>query len=473
VSVVIHQGDCREVMPTLPSDSVDSVVTDPPYALTTSKRFVPGQAGGFMGKTWDTGDVAFDPATWEAVLRVLRPGGHLLAAGGSRTHHRLAGAIEDAGFEIRDTIVHLFGQGFPKSLDISKAIDKAAGVERPRVPGGAGNGPGTYSGYRSGEAISGEAVRWQGFGTALKPAAEFWVLARKPLSARSVAANVLAHGTGGINVDACRLGGTEAQDYTVTRRKLGATQNRTGGNWRPEKDGIEYHGQTKAGRWPANVVLSHTPECREVGTRKVKVIGATAHQMRHSTQGIAHSDVPHEHPGFRDPDGTETIPAWECSEDCPVRMLDEQSGKERGASGRASGPSLEEPYGRGVAYGARRGTAVPAPFYGDTGGASRFYFTAKAGPAERSEGMAGRSKHPTVKPLALMVWLVKLVTPPGGRVLDPFLGTGTTAIACLGNGFSCIGIEREPEYVEEARQRIGLGCEVATRPLSALGDGTP
>ncbi len=461
VSAVLHHGDCRAVMRTLEADSVDAVVTDPPYGL------------GFMGKEWDTiGDtgrgarVRTERATevtpagvghstskgpylavgvdslrsagqpfqawcesWaREALRVLKPGGHLVAFGGTRTFHRLTCAIEDAGFEVRDCLSWLYGQGFPKSLDVSKAIDKAArgvpqGGADPTSPGhgryrtqategkrgaedvgrGYGAGPGQFmleATVSEPRELVADAQRWDGWGTALKPAWEPIILARKPLAERSVSANVLRHGTGAINVDACRIGYQDAADQASAIPQGRATSNAGAGSSRGE--GTERRdfaaGNTK-GRWAANVVLDEEA----------------------------------------------------------ARMLDEQSG-ERGGSGKASGPTLT-----GTSTSASRGrfNGVPdTPFYGDTGGASRFFYTAKADTAERTEGMARRSTHPTVKPLALMVWLVKLVTPPGGVVLDPFLGSGTTAIACVGNGFSCIGIEREAEYVEEAQQRIGLGLRV-------------
>lgn len=235
--VTLHHGDSRDVLRDMADGSVDSVCTDPPYALVSIvKRFgkdgaaackVPeGGTGayarasaGFMGKQWDTGETAFAAEFWAEVLRVLKPGGHVLAFSGTRTYHRLACAIEDAGFEIRDQIQWLFGSGFPKSHNAGS-----------------------------------------GWGTALKPANEPIVLARKPLIG-TVAANVLAHGTGAINIDGCRVHAEDAQggEYTVKRLKPGAELNRTGGNWRPE-DGVEYRGEMKPGRWPANIIHDGSEE---------------------------------------------------------------------------------------------------------------------------------------------------------------------------------------------------------------------
>ena len=478
-SASILLGDCRVVMATMEAESVDAVVTDPPYGLS------------FMGKGWDHGvpGVPF----WTEALRVLKPGGHLLAFGGTRTFHRLTCAIEDAGFEIRDCLSWLYGSGFPKSLDVSKAIDKAAGAEREVV------GPNRFDGTngKANATCYGEASRppatvaatpaaraWSGWGTALKPAWEPIILARKPLGS-TVAANVLKHGTGAINIAACRIAG--APRLTGTRN----SDARAGsGNVYTGSDGakqIAYDANPPSGRWPANVLLSHTPECREVGTRKVKVIGAPAHRMEHSTEGIAHSDVPHEHPGYRDPDGTETIPAWICSDSCPVRMLDEQSvaGGIHGA-GSARPPGGDSEGGWGFIGKGDYGNAR----VGDSGGASRFFYTAKASRADREDGLGGmqpRSKanqygdglntetkirtveqrergtvergsaanhHPTVKPTDLMRWLCKLITPRGGLILDPFCGSGSTGVAAVAEGFRFVGIEKESEYVDIARRRI-------------------
>jgi site-specific DNA-methyltransferase (adenine-specific) len=445
MSVVIHQGDCTVVMPTLPADSVDAVVTDPPYGI------------GFMGKVWDGQAIAeavqldretrtdLGPASpsrpgrsaprsssafgnaaiiagpvrggsdfqewcegWARdAFRVLKPGGHLVAFGGTRTFHRLACAIEDAGFEIRDCLSWLYGSGFPKSLDVSKAIDKAAGALGDEgvgfVVAGDYGGRGLKSpprdGYIPPTPATEDAQRWEGWGTALKPAWEPIILARKPLSERSVAANVLAHGTGGINVDGCRIGyesgGSLASNPSLRNEIAGGN----GGHIIASEDERRFTVPNASGRWPANVVLDEEA----------------------------------------------------------AAMLDEQSG-ERPTS--QPGSVIKRVQGGEFFGDDSRGVGYAMTAYGDTGGASRFFYTAKADAAERSEGLGKRNSHPTVKPLALMAWLVKLVTPPGGTVLDPFLGSGTTAIACLGNGFSCIGIEREPEYVEIAEQRIGLGVTV-------------
>ena len=349
--------------------SVDSIVTDPPYEL------------GFMGREWDSTGVAYDVATWREAWSVLKPGGFLLAFGGARTYHRLACAIEDAGFEIRDQIMWIYGSGFPKG------------------------------GNRD------------GLGTCLKPSHEPIVVARKPCvgSARAI---VEAVGTGALNIDACRVHGEDAQggSYTVKRVKPGATLNATGGNWRPE-DGPEYRGELKPGRWPANVIHDGSDE----------VV---------SSFPIA--------PG--------------------------QQGDLRGHATCRQSPN-------GIFGGMR--PALDHAARGDTGSAARFFYCAKASKADRDEGLAGfdpqtfvqfqtgngcsgkpsawsegrdtqyRNTHPTVKPTALMRYLVRLVTPVGGTVLDPFTGSGSTGKAAILEGRSFIGCELTEEYLPIAHARIG------------------
>ena len=454
---VVHRGECVAVMGTLPANCVDAVVTDPPYHLTSlheryGQKLAKGtthpvyrrHTRGFMGKTWDGGDVAFDPATWAAALRVAKPGAHLVAFGGTRTYHRLACAVEDAGWEIRDCLHWLYGSGFPKSRDIGKAIDTAAGADREVIPNGARarrmipgadqNRTGSWvkdddREYQPGERppVTDAARAWDGWGTALKPAVELIVLARKPVSERNVAANVLAHSTGAVNIDGCRIGTEERADHAA-------------GNG--------------MGRWPANVVLSHSPGCIEVGRKVVRSDAHYAHGRGADgviATGLRSTDASHD-----STTASETVVAWECAPDCAVRLLDEQSG-ERKAGGSIKGD--HEYADIGYHGGLTQRSAFPAR--ADSGGASRFFYTAKADAAERSAGLATRNTHPTVKPLALMAWLVTLVTPPGGVVLDPFLGSGTTAVACIGNGFDYVGIEQEADSVDIALQRIGLGARLA------------
>jgi len=354
--------------------SVDSIVTDPPYGLS------------FMGRKWDYDVPSVD--IWKECLRVLKPGGHLLAFAGTRTQHRMAVNIEDAGFEIRDMIAWVYGSGFPKSLDVSKAIDKAASAEREVVGSKLGQ-PG-YSAKKGGEvewgglrgdpskecAITAPATpaaqQWSGWGTALKPALEPITVARKPFKG-TVAANVLEHGTGAINIDGCRVGtGEDKGVWPVTQRR----HNDVAWTVQPVET------DTTKGRWPANLIH----------------------------------------------DGSDQV----------AELFPEQSSGSRAAGVR-----------KGMGFHGADGDGGPA-IQGSSGSAARFFYSPKVSKKERGEG----NNHPTVKPIALMAYLCRLVTPPGGTVLDPFMGSGSTGIAALQEGFSFIGIEREPEYMEIAKQRI-------------------
>lgn len=303
------------------------------------------------------------------------------------------------------------------------------------------------------------AKEWSGWGTALKPAAEHWILARKPLGAPTVAANVLRHGTGAINVDGCRInpgervpGGGNGQASHGGR--FGSHE--TSGS-RPV---VSPHTQ---GRWPANVCFSHSPECVEVGTKRVK--GAMGGSDSASALGRMNDDawVPKSRvrQGYADPDGCETVPAWECVEGCAVAALDRQSGERHSygpyrpsaAVGAADGPTYAPDWKRGQ-----------GPVYADTGGASRYFYTAKASAAERTLVDGRRANHPTVKPVALMRWLIRLVCPPGGVVLDCFAGSGTTRLAALAEGFKVVLIEQNADYLEQLCGRAaqqGFDLEVA------------
>jgi DNA modification methylase len=513
-SFVIHAGNNLDVLPTLPDNSVDSIVTDPPYEL------------GFMGKKWDNSGIAYSVELWKECLRVLKPGGHLLSFGGTRTWHRVAVAIEDAGFDVRDSIAWMYGSGFPKSLDVSKAIDKSdAAVARnqrdlkfvtwmrstgmkakdantivekadvashyfrldqpvvataelfdklrphlPEVPDyiekmvaertiesenfknrevigqktgtksldGAGHGivPGGTT-----EAVNlditapstPEAEQWQGWGTALKPAFEPIVVARKPLAGKTVAANVLEHGTGALNIDGSRIAG---DIRSVWQPSFGVPKSTVPFGTGEGRNG-EKSDNTK-GRWPANVIL----------------------------------------------------------DEYSAGELDEQSGVSKSASGKVSATST----GDGT-WSADDGGNFDAgrirewQGFGDTGGASRFFYCAKASKRDRNEGLEGleakahsewpqggiqegssrgatsQNFHPTVKPTNLMRYLVKLVTPPGGTVLDPFTGSGSTGKAAILEGFDFIGIEMTEEYLPIIDARLKHAEQVRDQQEQAKDEG--
>ncbi|WP_078324465.1 DNA-methyltransferase [Mycobacteroides salmoniphilum] len=423
-SVTLHHGDCLDVLRELPDNSVDAVVTDPPYGIRFMGKAwdgadieertargretnpmpagVGGPQGGYRSRAAEAGryDLSANAAFGEwcrlwasECLRVLKPGGHLLAFGGSRTWHRLAAGIEDAGFEIRDSIAWLYSQGFPKSLDVSQAIDKATGAGREvigRVKGGASSHTVSLGEYRAEynatTPATDAAMRWQGWGTALKPSFEPIVAARKPLTG-TVAQNVLDHGIGALNIDACRVGADggarrSPSDLGVHGRPNGVLGKGLDlANAAPRIDGL--------GRWPTNVVLDE-------------------HQ---------------------------------------AAALDQQSGNLKSGTMRAG--TDRQPRAGGTIYGADTRNFTPADTYGDSGGASRFFpvfrYEAKAPTSERPN--ADGVQHPTVKPLDLMRWLVRLVTPVGAVVLEPFAGSGTTAEACVLEDRRCIAIEREADYL--------------------------
>lgn len=400
-------SDCIATMKAMPDNFIDAIVTDPPYEL------------GFMGKSWDSTGIAFNVEVWQEALRVLKPGGHLIAFSGSRTYHRMAVAIEDAGFEIRDQIMWVYGSGFPKSMDISKAIDKQAGAVREvvgeKITGRALGGSNWKDGDAGGqefvaitEPSTDEAKQWQGWGTALKPAHEPMVLARKPVVG-TIANNVLTYGVGGLNIDGSRvgaegggnncLGGDDCQ-CSNKNQIFGATKH-------PVKTLGEF------GRWPANFIHDGSDEV--VGLFPESTTWAAKKPKDYDTESI---------------------------------------------------------------FGVGGVNFAPA----STGSAARFFYCAKTSKRDRNEGLDGfeakrdhdgraegkvggdnprnrtnaekLNHHPTVKPTSLMQYLVRLVTPAGGTVLDPFMGSGSTGKACAYEGFNFIGIDQSAEYVEIARARI-------------------
>jgi len=383
----IESGDCRAVLSEFEDDHFDAVVTDPPYGLS------------FMGRGWDHGVPG--PEFWTAIMRVAKPGAHLLAFGGTRTHHRLMVAIEDAGWEIRDCLMWLHGQGFPKSQNVAKMMAKKGMAE---------------------------ADDWEGWGTALKPSWEPIVLARKPFTG-TVVNNVAEYGTGAMNIDATRIattdafgGGAHMSDTGEAAALLGRGGYERGDGWVPGAEG---------GRFPANLMLAHHSDCIYEGLTDFKPANGsgTASAKSGGIGGGMFGDGTPDHVGGPDR-GTETIEKWDCHPDCPVGMVDEQSGD--------------------VGSGA-----------GNTGAASRFFYVAKASKAERSVGLPEGvvNKHPTVKPVELMRYLIRLVTPLGGIVLDPFCGSGTTGVAAIEEGLSFMGIDDDEESVEWASARLRSAVE--------------
>jgi len=394
-------------------NSIDCVITDPPYHLTSiTKRFGKedskeaqfGKDGsfkrlskGFMGKEWDGGDISFNPETWGKCFKALKPGGYLLAFGGSRTFHRIACAIEDAGFELRDTIMYLYGSGFPKSLNIANAIAKREGAKRE----GAGTKGSTFpidNKYQE-YILTKNAKQWQGWGSQLKPAYEPIIVARKPFKT-SLVENVMKYGVGGINIDECRV---ETEDVMKPRNnKVGQNGifNASGGYVEPNE----------LGRFPANVIH----------------------------------------------DGSEEVISGFPS-----------SNKQNG--------SITKPYKINNQVYGDYGNCKTFEAYQDSGSASRYFYTAKASKKDRDEGLgtleaveirggavktSRKNTHPTVKPCELMQYLIRLVAPKGATILDPFMGSGSTGKAVMFENrernadYKFIGIDLEKEYCEIAEMRI-------------------
>jgi DNA modification methylase len=393
----IMVGDCITRLKELDSDSIDSVVTDPPYEL------------GFMGKHWDNSGIAYSLDLWQEVYRVLKPGGYLLSFGGTRTYHRMACAIEDAGFEIRDMVEWLYGSGFPKGLNIGKAVDKLQGNNR--------NIPINNPHYCEGRKIDPElntvgsklpaqpkiiykgTSPYEGYGTALKPAHEPICMARKPLSEKSVAQNVLKHGTGGINIDGCRV---EAKDNWGSRHNTEIKEWKGGKSFTHPEQILSSNPQ---GRFPANLIHDGSDEVVKIfpNARSSNTPSHTNKKYRAGNTSIFHGQS--------------------------------------------------------------------STYFNDSGSAARFFYCAKASKEDLNdkkkwlkggvgtgisarETIIAKNNHPTVKPLALMKYLIKLVTPPNGTVLDPFTGSGSTLVAAKQLGYNFIGIEKEKEYVKIAEARL-------------------
>lgn len=383
-------GDCIEELRKLPSDYFDAIVTDPPYEL------------GFMGKSWDKTGIANNVDMWKECLRVLKPGGHLLAFSGTRTYHRMASAIEDAGFEVRDMIEWIYGSGFPKSLNIGKVANKflKTGNASWNGTGDSSNGalgysklqhkqdyrPEDYSNrHQNKDEITEErAKEWEGWGTALKPAHEPICMARKPLSEKTVAENCLKWGTGGINIDESRV---ESNAKKWSKPK--------GGIWKESEDNGAILEDNQLGRFPANLIHDNSEEVRECFPEQKSGARSSKYKIGNDEGEMFNHGI----------------------------------------------------YGK---YKAKNFDDVPA----SSGNASRFFksiiYQAKASKSERGIG----NNHPTVKPIALMEYLIKMVTPKGGIVLDPFAGSGSTLIACKQLNRRFVGIELNQEYIDIANERL-------------------
>lgn len=469
---IVYNADNMNALRRVKSNFVDAVVTDPPYGLSKEPdiekmlirwlkigHYDHRSKSGFMGKEWD----AFvpQPLLWKEVFRVLKPGGHALVFFGTRTYDIGVLALRIAGFEIRDTISWIYGQGFPKSLDVSKAIDKSdkAACKVSSVD--------SVKCERRKDQLNGsssvDAVKyWRGWGTALKPSQELIVLVRKPMQT-SVALNVLEHRTGALNIDGCRIFTRDKLDggaYTEkgSRRDLpSATRSTKGaGMYAPGKTvGVGF--QQPEGRWPSNVILTHDARCKMLGHAHVKnSSGSVSGNEPSATTDKIYGKFKGRAPYVSKP--VELVECWECHEDCPVRIMNEQS-LDRKSSAQGL---LRNAYNKSES----------------AGGASRFFYCAKVSRKERNAGLedleprewknenapipqrknrpfiASKNNHPTVKPVELMRYLVRLITPKHGIVLDPFMGSGSTGVAVMKEGCRFIGMEQSEEYAHIALKRI-------------------
>jgi hypothetical protein len=496
----IEHGDCRELLALEPECSFDSCVCDPPYHLTQASRGGSARtlnadspfgrhgigAKGFMGRVWDGGGIAFDPETWAAVLRVLKPGAHLAAFGGTRTYHRLACAIEDAGFEIRDSLlVFCHGSGFPKSKKLGAGI-----------------------------------------GTALKPSVEPIVLARKPFAGTTEGVFAV-HGTGGLNIDGCRVAHAGAADLAAHESQVAAIKARGGSmedSWKNSSDLSGASDVNTAGRWPPNLLLQHAPECRRVGTSSVPAnptwdtpnratepsafTGSVVSKVRHANgrDGEASAAKRYDEqgstsfaplPGTRR-DDMETVEQWECVDGCPVRELSEQSGetKSGGRTGHVATNGFMQSGPAGFDANIAPSSGCAARYFPqfqhdpELDDLAPFLYMSKPARAEKDAGLdhfrarsaaeltdsedgqarlasprtgagrtgGARNSHPTVKSVDLLRWLVRLVTPAGGTVVDPFAGSGSCGVASVLEARRYVGYELndsdEEPFVSIARARL-------------------
>ena len=437
MKIDLFNGDCLEVLKTLPDNSVDSVVTDPPYGLS------------FMNKAWD-----YDVPTqevWAECLRVLKPGGHLISFAGSRTYHRMAVRIEDAGFEIRDQIMWVYGSGFPKSHNIGKAIDKIEGNEREVI------GEQTSTDIRGGNLLNsisdkGEGTykipitkgnsKWEGWGTALKPAHEPMVLARKPLSEKSIAENVLKHGTGGLNIDGSRIETTDKHKVKNTNFKEYGGSMMNISNLKEIKEsykGDTFHETHEGGRFPANIIFDE--EAGQLLDEQSGISKSSAHKIpkrTNNSKNILDLKTYHRESTFDDKGGASRF--FYCPKASKKDRNEGLDNFEEKALRQTSGGTRD--------YNARC-AVCGKKFIGPPEKICRC-----EEPVTDNQVFKQKNSHPTVKPTDLMRYLINLITPPNGVVLDPFMGSGSTGKAAVRCGVNFIGIEKEQEYIDIARARI-------------------
>ena len=530
----IHLGACEDVLKTFPDAFFDSIITDPPYGLGTREptaedieHYLKGQSidtgGDFMGKEWSMPSVTM----WKECYRVLKPGGYLLAMAGTRTWDIMSIGIRAAGFVNRETISSLFGspclqwlhgQGFPKSLNIAKELRKRAKKEPARA-----------------EVLLALADKYEGWGTALKPAWEPILMFRKPFEG-TVVEQVELTGTGGINIDGTRVKHSDPEDFEKHKAHVDRIKAEGGiwaASWKNSSDLAGASEVTEAGRWPANVVVSHLPSCVPSGTRKVKASGTSTH-FHEAYEGESATGFLRgvSHPGNQhgDPDGTETVTDYECAPGCPVLAVDMQSAA-MGMHSAGNKRPMNHQIGNRVYQGGWTPISNNPDYYADRGGASRFFaqfmpdapflYTGKASKREKNAGIVSTklstkkgerlvvlkpdvtpeetqllvdeldaddldpriprpecdvpevlltlfvpikqedNNHPTVKPVSLMAWLAKMVTPKEGVILDPYMGSGTTCVGALEANCNYVGIEKDPLYMKLADKRLKLLTEVS------------
>ena len=529
-------GDSLEVLKEYPDDYFSAVLTDPPYGLGQEPDAVEvlkdwiekgyhqvKNKSGFMGMLWD--NFIPQPLLWKEVFRVLKPGGHMLVACGSRTQDWMCMALRLAGFEIRDIVTHHFGQGMAKAQNISLAIDEKLGFEREVIGVKPGHeefanretkGDTVFKNATEGfdrpwmhdeekmqayhietAPASEEAKKFAGYFSNIKPATEFYTLVRKPISENTIADNVLKHSTGGLNIDGSRIG-TEERAYDLKGGENLNKISRPDGNDADDAKGVGAYGvgakqksigtKKVTGRFPANVVFSHSEYCIMIGTKKVK--SSTGGYERKAQSAFVTKEHQQDNHGYGDDNGEGVVEEWQCADGCPVKELDEQSGTTTSGSVSPNGfkgPNTSKIYGK-----FESNMINPQTVYADTGGASRFFYIAKPSQSERNAGLenfknkffAGghqaqaelkrgntdfhsdtekhsgyssvremKNTHPTLKSITLFRYLAKLIMPPDGILLDPFAGSGSTGCACEMEKIKYVLIEKEPEYAEIAVAR--------------------